>query len=113
MLVVVLVLGALGFRDRKETDVLQLTCSVSLIAKQSGFSRTSTTRTTLQIRTLRVATRACAIRRRTSKDGQKELFQERAAALPSGEETLAGPVVRDTSCVPPNRSGGEMADTYV
>ena|GEM_PF-2684900 len=27
-----LVLGALGFRDRKETDVLQLICSVSLIA---------------------------------------------------------------------------------
>ena len=40
MLVVVLVLGALGFRDRKETDVLQLICSVSLIAKRSGFSRT-------------------------------------------------------------------------
>ena len=35
-----LVLGALGFRDRKETDVLQLICSVSLIAKRSGFSRT-------------------------------------------------------------------------
>ena len=33
VLVVVLVLGALGFRDRKETDVLQLNCSVSLIAK--------------------------------------------------------------------------------
>ncbi len=32
-----LVLGALGFRDRKETDVLQLICSVSLIAKRSGF----------------------------------------------------------------------------
>ena len=30
-----LVLGALGFRDRKETDVLQLICSVSLIAKRS------------------------------------------------------------------------------
>jgi hypothetical protein len=29
VLVVVLVLGALGFRDRKETDVLQLICSVS------------------------------------------------------------------------------------
>ena len=29
-----LVLGALGFRDRKETDVLQLICSVSLIAKR-------------------------------------------------------------------------------
>ena len=28
-----LVLGALGSRDRKETDVLQLICSVSLIAK--------------------------------------------------------------------------------
>jgi hypothetical protein len=28
VLVVVLVLGALGFRDRKETDVLQLICSV-------------------------------------------------------------------------------------
>ena len=27
VLVVVLVLGALGFRDRKETDVLQLICS--------------------------------------------------------------------------------------
>jgi hypothetical protein len=37
---VVLVLGALGFRDRKETDVLQLICSVSLIAKRSGFPRT-------------------------------------------------------------------------
>jgi hypothetical protein len=35
VLVVVLVLGALGFRDRKETDVLQLICSVSLIAKPS------------------------------------------------------------------------------
>jgi hypothetical protein len=34
VLVVVLVLGALGFRDRKETDVLQLICSVSLIAKR-------------------------------------------------------------------------------
>jgi len=51
VLVVVLVLGALGFRDRKETDVLQLICSVSLIAKRSGFSRT-TTRTTPQIRNL-------------------------------------------------------------
>jgi len=54
VLVVVLVLGALGFRDRKETDVLQLICSVSLIAKRSGFSRTTTststrTRTTPQI----------------------------------------------------------------
>jgi hypothetical protein len=29
------------------------------------------------------------------------------------QESLAGPGVRDTSCVPPNRSGGEMADTYV
>ena len=38
VLVVVLVLDALGFRDRKETDVLQLICSVSLIAKRSGFS---------------------------------------------------------------------------
>ena len=38
-----LVLGALGFRDRKETDALQLICSVSLIAKRSGFSRTRTT----------------------------------------------------------------------
>ena len=37
VLVVVLVLDALGFRDRKETDVLQLICSVSLIAKRSGF----------------------------------------------------------------------------
>ena len=37
MLVVVLVLGALGFRDRKETDVLQLICSVSLIAKTIGI----------------------------------------------------------------------------
>ena len=43
MLVVVLVLGALGFRDRKETDALQLICSVSLIAKRSGFWRTRTT----------------------------------------------------------------------
>jgi hypothetical protein len=43
VLVVVLVLGALGFRDRKETDVLQLICSVSLIAKRSRFSRTTTT----------------------------------------------------------------------
>jgi hypothetical protein len=55
VLVVVLVLGALGFRDRKETDVLQLICSVSLIAKRSGFSRTRTTtstRATPQIRNL-------------------------------------------------------------
>src|SRR5271157_3817039 len=55
VLVVVLVLGALGLRDRKETDVLQLICSVSLIAKRSGFSRTRTTtstRTTPQIRNL-------------------------------------------------------------
>src|SRR5208337_5628946 len=56
-IVVVLVLGALGFRDRKETDFLQLICSVSLIAKRSGFSRTRTrtttsTRTTPQIRNL-------------------------------------------------------------
>ena len=29
-----LVLGALGFRDRKETDVLQVICSVSLIANE-------------------------------------------------------------------------------
>src|SRR5580700_8104417 len=52
-IVLVLVVGALGFRDRKETDVLQLICSVSLIAKRSGFSRTRTTtstRTTPQIR---------------------------------------------------------------
>jgi len=52
VLVVVLVLGALGFRDRQETDVLQLIFSVSLIAKRSGFSRTRTTtstRTTPQI----------------------------------------------------------------
>src|SRR5271165_1840272 len=42
VLVVVLVLGAWGFRDRKETDVLQLICSVSLIGKRSGFSRTRT-----------------------------------------------------------------------
>src|SRR6202162_6672013 len=41
VLVFVLVLGALGFR--KETDVMQLICSVSLIAKRSGFSRTRTT----------------------------------------------------------------------
>jgi len=47
VLVVVLVLGALGFCDRKETDVLQLICSVSLIAKRSGFSRTRTTSTRL------------------------------------------------------------------
>jgi len=33
VLVVVLVLGALGLRDRKETAVLQLICSVSLIAR--------------------------------------------------------------------------------
>ena len=46
VLVVVLVLGALGFRDRKETDVLQLICSVSLIAKRSEFSRTRTTTST-------------------------------------------------------------------
>src|ERR1700738_2768767 len=55
VLVVVLVLGALRFRDRKETEVLQLICSVSLIAKRSGFSRTRTTtgtRTTPQIRNL-------------------------------------------------------------
>ena len=50
VLVVVLVLGVLGFPDRKETDVLQLICSISLIAKRSGFSRTSTT--TPQIRNL-------------------------------------------------------------
>src|SRR5580693_3959863 len=49
VLVVVLVLGALGFRDRKETDVLQLICSVSLIAKRSGFSRTRTTTSTRTI----------------------------------------------------------------
>ena len=58
VLVVVLVLGALGFRDRKETDVLQLICSVSLIAKRSGFSRTTTTtstRTNPQIRNLGLA----------------------------------------------------------
>ena len=35
-----LVLGSLGWGDRKETNVLQLICSVSLIAKRSGFSRT-------------------------------------------------------------------------
>ena len=29
--------GYWGFRDRKETDVLQLICSASLIAKRSGF----------------------------------------------------------------------------
>src|SRR5271157_1303174 len=55
VLVVVLVLGALGFRDRKETDVLQLICSASLIAKRSGFSRTRTTtstRTRLQFQSL-------------------------------------------------------------
>ena len=34
VLVVVLVLGALGFRDRKQTDVLQLICSVSLICEE-------------------------------------------------------------------------------
>jgi hypothetical protein len=33
----VLVLGALGFRDRKETDVLQLICSVSLIDETIGI----------------------------------------------------------------------------
>jgi len=45
--------GALGLRDRKETAVLQLICSVSLIARRSGFSRTrTTTRTTPQIRNL-------------------------------------------------------------
>ena len=52
---IVLVLDALGFRDRKETDVLQLIYSVSLIAKRSGFSRTRTTtntRTTPQLRNL-------------------------------------------------------------
>ena len=37
VLVVVLVLGALGFRDRKEIDVLQLICSAGLIAKRSGI----------------------------------------------------------------------------
>ena len=37
VLVVVLVLGALGSRDRNETDVLQLICSVSLIAKTIGI----------------------------------------------------------------------------
>src|SRR5271166_1872315 len=45
-IVLVLVLGALGLRDRKGTDVLQLICSVSLIAKRSGFSRTRTTTST-------------------------------------------------------------------
>jgi len=50
---IVLVLGAWGFRDWKEIDVLQLICSVSLIAKRSGISRTTTrTRTTPQIRNL-------------------------------------------------------------
>ena len=34
------VLGALGFRGRKETDVLQPICPVSLIVKHRGFSRT-------------------------------------------------------------------------
>src|ERR1700738_4432418 len=48
-IVVVLILGALGFRDRKETDVLQLICSVSLIAKRSGFSRRRTTTSTRTI----------------------------------------------------------------
>jgi hypothetical protein len=41
----VLVLGALEFRDRKETDFRQLVCSVSLIAKRSdsrGRGRVST-----------------------------------------------------------------------
>src|SRR5271166_5532337 len=52
VLVVVLVLGALGFRDRKETNVLQLICSVSLIAKRSGFSRTRTTTSILESRGL-------------------------------------------------------------
>jgi len=37
-----IVLGASGFRDRKETDVLQVIYSVSLIAKRSGFSSTTT-----------------------------------------------------------------------
>ena len=45
-----LVLDALGFRDRKGTDVLQLICSVSLIAKRSGFSRTRTTTSILESR---------------------------------------------------------------
>jgi hypothetical protein len=43
----------IGFRDRQETGVLPLICSVNLIAKRSGFSRTRTTtstRTTPQIR---------------------------------------------------------------
>jgi hypothetical protein len=39
VLVVVLVLGALGFPDRRETDVLQLICSVSLIAKRDSRGR--------------------------------------------------------------------------
>ena len=51
LVLVVLVLGALECRDRKETDVLQLIGSDSLIAKRSGFSRTrGDTRTTRQIR---------------------------------------------------------------
>ena len=39
VLVVVLVLGALGFPDRRETDVMQLICSVSLIAKRDSRGR--------------------------------------------------------------------------
>ena len=57
VLVVVLVLDALGFRDRKETDVLQLICSVSLIAKLIGILEDedddeTSTRTIPQIRNL-------------------------------------------------------------
>jgi hypothetical protein len=64
----VLVLGALGFRNRKETDVLQLICSVSLIAKRSGFSRTSTTtrtRTTPQISKFRLKEESAAAQEET------------------------------------------------
>src|ERR1700726_4842012 len=68
VLVVVLVLGALGFRDRKETDVLQLICSVSLIAKRSGFSRTRTT-TTRSLEGSRFVTCPITIRRWDSGSG--------------------------------------------
>ena len=58
-IVLVLVVGALECRDRKETDVLQLICSVSLIAKRSGFSRTRTTTSTIpQFRSLGLTSRA-------------------------------------------------------
>ena len=61
VLVVVLVLGTLGFRDRKETDVLQLICSVSLIAKRSGFCEDDSSNSESRFKFLRapVAASSC------------------------------------------------------